>query len=54
MSHSAEVQTDHLAQDVAKWENEGGALKSSEGDKTRSWSVPLIVVHGATVSISQL
>ena len=33
MTNPKEVHTDHLTQDVARWENEGGAPSQSKSDE---------------------
>jgi hypothetical protein len=44
MTNPKEVHTDHLAQDVARWENKGGAPSQSKSDKAMSWFVPPLVI----------
>jgi hypothetical protein len=44
MTHAKEVQTDHLAQDLARWENEGGSPSRPKSDKAASWFVPPLVI----------
>jgi hypothetical protein len=43
MTNLKEVHTDHLAQDVASWENEGGA-PSQMSDEATSWFIPPLVI----------
>jgi hypothetical protein len=44
MINAKEIQTDHLVHDVDRWENEGGAPRSTDSDKATSWFVPPIVL----------
>ena len=44
-----EVQINHLAPEVARWENEGGAPSRSKSEKVISWFVPPIVIPALIV-----
>jgi hypothetical protein len=44
MSNPKEVHTGHLAQDVARWENEGGTPSQSKSDIATTWFVPPLVI----------
>jgi hypothetical protein len=44
MTNPKEIQTDHLVHDIDRWENDGGAPRSTKSNKATSWFVPPIVV----------
>jgi hypothetical protein len=44
-----EAQINHLAPDVARWENEGGAPNQSKCEKAISWFVPPIIIPALIV-----
>ena len=51
MTHPKEIQTDHLAPAVARWENEGGAPGQSKSDRASSWFVPPLVIPALLVGL---
>ena len=51
MTNPKQIQTDHLEQDVARWENEGGAPNRSKSDGASRWFVPQLVIPAILVGL---
>jgi len=51
MTNLQAAQTDNLAEAVARWENEGGALSRPQSGKATCWFVPPFVVPALVIAL---